>query len=127
MQLGGCGGCGDELDAKAEGSLARLGEQEREAARILVLLEQAAREEDATTLCRLYLFSGSARACEASIERLLDRQDTMALEIGEITLRGDRALVSADVTVMRDCQRSTDRYSMRLVRDERVWKVKWQD
>jgi hypothetical protein len=72
LPLSDCGG--PDLDARAQESVDRLGERERAAARVLVVLEQASRDKDSATLCsRVYAYKFAESECEQGFRRLLAR------------------------------------------------------
>jgi hypothetical protein len=124
--LCGCGG--PHVDAKAKESVERLPAKERAAAQVLVELETATRDEDTSALCsRVYAYDASRAQCERSFGDLLDRQQSMALDVQDVRLRGHTAVAHAAVTTLgNDGDRRTDDFTFQLVRAGDEWKVKFQ-
>lgn len=126
LSLTGCGG--PHVDAKAQESVERLDGPQRMAAQVLVQLESAARDENASTLCsRVYAYTGSRRQCERAFRELLEHQRSMALEVRDVQLRGNTAVAHAAVTTLDNGgERRTDEYTYQLVKAGNEWKVKFQ-
>ncbi len=127
LAIGGCGG--SDLHGAASESLDRLAGEEREAAGVLVELEQVSRAKDTATLCRrVYVYEFTETECRRGFARLLADEPLMRLEVEDVDLGADPAVAHALVTLGDDDgSRHASRYTFELVKIGGVWKVKLRD
>jgi len=121
---GGCGG--PSLDPSASESVERLppGPQ-RSAGDAIVAYETAVRAKDAATLCRRVLFyEGAPSNCERSWRSVLDQQESIAIDVQSIEVRGPKATAHVKGTrLLPDGKLRVEEDTLQLVRVADGWRL----
>lgn len=114
LALAGCGASGDSA-TEFEGA-------ERDVARAIEDLEEAAQEDDPQRICQALLSRELAGRlgtdCAAKIQRALDQADTFALTVESVRVTGDTA--RARVETGLDAEQIE---VLELIREDNAWRI----